>query len=226
MTRGLIACISLLALSLGLAMAQEKVPQKDDPAPPTKPVLPPGGPGGGTAPGFPGIAPPFGGPGPGLGGPGRPESYKDLIPVLIDSLKDADGDIRTNAAAALSSIGQEAIEPMLDILKDKNEDKDVRANIVQILGDMGFNANDALPVLMKCLKDKNEDKEVRKRSAFAIQRICKENNNQFGGFGGVPPGAFGGGFGFGPGGVVETPAGPGIKPVDPGLLLPSKPKDK
>src|SRR5262245_4606137 len=138
------------SVAASISWGQERVPMT--PAPP------------------PGTIPPLFGPGrtpDGTGIPGAPgsvkaEVVKELIPALIDALKDSEGDVRSNAAAALAGLGRQAVEPMHEQLKDKNQDRELRANIIQVLAQLGRNASDTLPTLLGCLKDKGEDKEVRR----------------------------------------------------------------
>jgi len=231
MNRWLILSLGLVVLALvgiGICYAQERDQAPKPTAPPPAPVpLPAGAP-----PGVPPLQPPGVGPGggpltpPGFPGAGRnqSETVKELIPLLIDSLKDADADVRTNSAVALANFGRDAIEPMLDIFKDKNQDQELRANVVQVFAQMGRTAEETLPALLKSLKDKAEDKEVRRRVSFAITRISKDmgTGSGIGGF----PGAIGAPVmpGFPGGGTVTQE--PVIKPADPGLVLPSKVREK
>src|SRR5262249_39590605 len=176
--------------------------QDRQPRPPVNPLIP------GTPPGV----------------PGRGVDFKDLIPALLDALKDNDADVRQSAASALASIGRPAIDPLVDVLRDKDQNKELRANAAYVLGQMGPHGQEALPALTKALKD--DDKDVRRRVAFAIQRIVKDVGASGGmmGSGMMPPGGFpGGGFpgaGGGPAGRGPTPP-PDIKVADPGLLTPS-----
>jgi hypothetical protein len=179
----LLACCLLLAVPL-LAPAQQPNPL------PTSPINP----------GFPtpGVA-------------GRPD-FKELTPVLIDALRDRDAEVRQSAASALASIGHPAIEPLLDVLKDKEQSKEMRANAAYVLGQMGPSGQEALPALTKALKD--DDKEIRRRAAFAIQRIVKELGVSGHMGGGMPmPGMMMGGR--------ATTTSPDVKVTDPGLLAPS-----
>jgi HEAT repeat protein len=148
-------------------------------------------------------------------GTGRAD-FKELVPALLDALKDHDADVRQAAASALAGIGRQALEPLLDVLKDKDQSKEMRANAAYVLGQMGHNGQEALPALTKALKD--DDKEVRRRAAFAIQRIVKDMNAGGGMMGaGMMPGMpmMGGG---------SRPASSDIKVPDPGLLAPSATK--
>src|SRR5205809_266049 len=61
----------------------------------------------------------------------RAELPKDLVPTLIESLKDQDKSVRQYAASALARVGKEAVDPLLELLKSK--DKAQRANAAYIL---------------------------------------------------------------------------------------------
>jgi hypothetical protein len=173
-------------------------------------------------------------PGAGPRGPGVTRSYKDLVPALAEALTDTDAHVRLSAAA-LVKIGPEAVTPLTDILKDPKKDKEMRANAVYVLGQMGPEAGDALPALSKALKD--NDAQVRQRAAFAIGRVLPEPGEGpvagplAGGFPGVmaggPPasglaGPAGGFVGGMRGGRRSSSARGSITPPDPGLVLPTE----
>jgi hypothetical protein len=130
------------------------------------------------------LAPPPGvGPAP-LGAPGwQPltRKYKELIPALIEALKDVDPDVRQHSATALAGLGQEAIEPLQEALKDKS--KESRAAAAYALGQMGGLARNIMPDLLKTLKD--EDKDVRRSVAQAISRIVRSEHGIAGSY--TPP---------------------------------------
>jgi HEAT repeat protein len=144
--------------------------------------------------------------------------YKELIPALIDALKDSDADVRQSAAGALAGMGRQAVTPLLDIVKDQGKDKDLRANAAYVLGLMGGNGREALPTLTKMLKD--DDKDMRRRAAFAIQRIIKETPAGAGmpgsPYGGFPPGTL-----TPPGSLPGVPGDKQLAFPDPGLIAPS-----
>lgn len=223
MKRFVFATFGLLAVSATLwALDERGKPTKTAPA--VKPDQPPA-----VAPGFPGAppgvaqppqgGPPGGAPGgfqppgggpfpPGFGPPGGRTDYKELIPALIDTLGDPDADVRKNVVHALGHLGQSAVTPLLDILKDKDKSKEARANAAYALGKIGPQARAALPTLAKALKD--HDRELRRRAAFAIAHIL----------GGSPYGP----YGSMPGGMAP-PGGGGRASeaiADPGILLPGK----
>jgi hypothetical protein len=181
------------------------------------------GPGPGQPPGLPGsggFQPPMGGilGGPPGGFPGRAD-YKELIPVLVETLGDADADVRKNVAHSLARIGQSSVAPLLDILKDKDKSKELKANAAYILGKIGPPAREALPTLTKALKD--HDRELRRRAAFAIANIVGDDWG-----GGFPPGMFPGAMRGGMGMQSGRPDTTGT--ADPGLLVPTgiKPEEK
>jgi hypothetical protein len=143
---------------------------------------------------------------------------KEVIPPLVDALKDSDTEVRRSAAGALAHLGQPAVAPLLEILKDKDKDRELRANVAYVLGQMGTAGQDAVPTLLKLLKD--DDRDLRRRAAYAVQNIIKASSDSGmmmpgtvpgGGIAG-PPGAFGGGFGIG------RPASPAIRVTDPGVV--------
>lgn len=197
MNRGFAFAVLCLFLASSVLLAQEKVdppvrPPQTDPAP-----LP------GVLPGVPPL--PLG------GGPGFPmqTDYKELVATLMDMIEDADTDVRASVGQALAKIGRQSVTPLLDILKNKEKGAALRASAAQILGQIGPQAQEALPTLTKALKE--TDKDLRKRAAFAIANIV---GDEFGGHG-LRPGI------IGPGGIGGV-RGPLVPPkiVDPGNVIP------
>lgn len=149
--------------------------------------------------------------------------FKDLIPALLDAMTDSEGGVRQLAAATLVRIGPEAVGPLTTALTAK--DRETRANAAYVLGHLGDQAEEALPVLAKALKD--EDKEVRRRVAYAIHNIVSRSGASASSNGGYPDTRS---LGWMP---VATPVmaspsgGPSLAGIagspDPGLLVPATP---
>jgi len=91
----------------------------------------------------------------------------DLVKALIDTLKDADGEVRIYAGNALAAIGQPAVELLTTTLSDPN--RDARAAAAYALGQMGADGAPATTALVKALKDSEID--VRRQAAQALSRI-------------------------------------------------------
>lgn len=209
----LFLCLGLLAVGAGalIATGQERPPSPPPPA---------------------GLQPPGGFPQPGFdpGRPGRPpavrlaDQFKELVPALIQALKDADGDVRQSAAGALAGLGRDAVKPLLEAAADK--DKELQANALYVLGYFPGEAKEVMPVLLNALKD--DDKDVRRRAAFSIQRLVHNTGDMVGwGVGEFPGGPGPGGVPFG-GDVMIGPVRPAAKmrTPDPGLVLPGGDKLK
>src|SRR5262245_30426856 len=96
---------------------------------------PPGPPSG------PGIGP--GGVAPGLYPTSPAQQYKDLIPSLMEALKDTDPEVRQHTAMALAALGHEAVAPLMKALEDPIKEK--RSGAAYALGQMGYNAQEAIP---------------------------------------------------------------------------------
>src|SRR5262249_2051203 len=139
--------------------------------------------------------------------PGGPD-YKELIPVLLERLTDEDADVRQHVVHTLARIGQPAVAPLLDILKEKDGAKEKRANAAYALGKIGPAAREALPALTQAFKA--PDRELRPRAAFAIAHVVAPP---------LPPGGF-----PGPGGMAGGLGGaaPATKLPDPGPVLPGR----
>jgi hypothetical protein len=159
---------------------------------------------------------------------GQAHGHSRLIPPLLDALKDADADVRQSAAGALAAIGQEAVAPLLKVFEDKDKDKDTRAGIAFVFGQMGLQGREALPALTKSLKDKEEDKDVRRKAVAAIALIVKDMTSR----------GYGTGYGYPPPYGPMTPTAPGIPgrfvpgppalpvPADPPAVLPERKPDR
>ncbi|MFL5339813.1 MAG: HEAT repeat domain-containing protein [Gemmataceae bacterium] len=95
------------------------------------------------------------------------QQFKELVPALVDALKDIDPDVRQHAALALAAVGSVAVKPLTEALKDGSRER--RAAAAYAIGQMGYVGRDAVPELVKLLKD--EDPNVRRAAAQAISRI-------------------------------------------------------
>lgn len=205
MRRFLLACLGVVLLG-----AADIRPSQDSQDPPPKDDgvrLPRPAPGQ-FAPGQPA---PFGGqPGVPFGAPPM-APHKEIVPVMVEALRDADADVRKYAAATLIAIGRDAVPALLDAFKDK--DSEVRANAAYVLGQMGPAAQEAVPVLLKAMKD--DDTTIRRRVAFALHRLVRSSHDGMS----MPgmPGMMGGGMAPRPDYRPATLTVP-----DPGLVLPSE----
>src|SRR5262245_46833424 len=143
------------------------------------------------------------------GPPGFPlpaaQQFKDLVPSLIDALKDADPEVRQNSAMALAALGHDALAPLKDALKDANKEK--RAASAYALGQMGNTGRDAMTDLLKLLKD--DEPVVRRSVSQAISRILTAEGNMYS-FGMARPA-----IGFpAPGSIAPPLPAPGSAPAD------------
>lgn len=76
------------------------------------------------------------------------------VPALIDTLHDADGGIRAQAARALARMGPKAAPAVPElILALDDPDMDVRQGAARAIGQIGPAAEEAVPALIKALKD-------------------------------------------------------------------------
>lgn len=94
---------------------------------------------------------------------------KSAVPLLIEKLKDKDGEIRALAAEALGyTKDRRAVAALLGALKDDKEVV-VRAMAAQALGDLKL--KEASPALIEVLKDRKEREYVREKAAEALGKI-------------------------------------------------------
>ena len=103
------------------------------------------------------------------------QQFKELIPSLIASLKDSDADVRQHSAMALAALGHDAIGPLTEAIRDPSKEK--RAAAAYALGQMGYEARDAMPTLLKALKD--EETAVRRSASQAVSRILNSEGVLF-----------------------------------------------
>src|SRR5262249_34522196 len=119
------------------------------------------------------------------------KQHKDLLPVLLEALKDQDDQVRQNAAEALTNLKADAVPGLLEVLKEKGETREVRRSasgaISQILVALQKQRNaprrvhdpkpqklveefkDLVAVLVETLND--ADSEVRENASNALRPL-------------------------------------------------------
>lgn len=99
--------------------------------------------------------------------PDRPKA-KEVVPPLIEALKDKEDEVRAHVALTLALVGPGAKEPvaaaLVDALNDKNAE--VRQYAADGLGRIGAVTKKVVPALIEAIKDKNA--KVRSRAAMAL----------------------------------------------------------
>lgn len=94
----------------------------------------------------------------------------ETIPYFLDGLSDSDADVRKLALSGLENRGgeipQEAIKQLIQLLRD--EDEYVVGVVIEILGEIGYLAKDAIPELFRLWNEK-EDK-LRRRISSALEK--------------------------------------------------------
>lgn len=101
---------------------------------------------------------------------------KPLVPELTAALKDADPDVRSEAADTLGIIGPDAksaAPALLALLKDAAQPAGVRAATPRALHAVGADAKEVVPVLKETVKEK--DARLRMRSGLALYDYDKAN---------------------------------------------------
>ncbi|QDU60917.1 HEAT repeat protein [Planctomycetes bacterium Pan216] len=92
---------------------------------------------------------------------------KRAIPLLAESLGDANQEVRRLSAQALASMGEEGMKPLITSLEKGYPETRVAACLG--LGEMGDSATDAIPALVKALESNH--REVRVAASQAIANI-------------------------------------------------------
>ncbi len=86
------------------------------------------------------------------------------IPDLVELLEEESQDIRRNVCYALSAIGAPAVSPLIHALEAKHSW--TRDSAAEALGDMGRDAQHAVPALMRAVRDESDN--VRSHAAEAL----------------------------------------------------------
>lgn len=92
---------------------------------------------------------------------------EEVIDALIQSLGDADGEVRQNIAVALANLGSRTVPRLIAALGDESMER--RAGAAQALGQVRPVPKVAVPALLKAMKDENE--LVRRHVSYALSRI-------------------------------------------------------
>jgi HEAT repeat protein len=107
---------------------------------------------------------------------------KAAAPALVATLDDPKREVAEAAAAALGRLGSAAVEPLIKVVKEGNQDIAVRRKAVEALGNIGPDAKAALPVLTEALqltpKKKGKDKppDLRTEAATALGAIANADD--------------------------------------------------
>jgi HEAT repeat protein len=94
------------------------------------------------------------------------ERNKDLVPALLEAAKDKDTVVQHNVTQALRGLGVDSIPSLIAVLNGK--DKDLRTAAAVLLGNMGPQAETAMPSLVRILKNKKEPIELRRAVSRTI----------------------------------------------------------
>jgi len=100
------------------------------------------------------------------------ETQEQKVERLIRELQNEDSNVRSNAAFALSAIGEgavDAVPALRQLLQDKSAKRFVLVNVVLALSSIGEGAKDAVPALRQLLQ--NKDAYVRRIAREALGEI-------------------------------------------------------
>ena len=96
------------------------------------------------------------------------------IQPLIEALNDKDMMVKYNVIQSLIRIGDnQAVEPLINLIKDKDEESIIRKNAAQALGELGD--NQAVEPLINLIKDKDYESKIRN---YAVKALGKHGDNQ------------------------------------------------
>jgi HEAT repeat protein len=117
-----------------------------------------------------------------------PDAAKESIPALTALLKDnkEKAEVHQAAVTALAKIRTTAVEPLLDVVKDRNKDVALRRKAVESLGAIGAEAKSAIPTLIDALGDlepspkgkKPKPIDLRNEAAAALGEIATPDDKE------------------------------------------------
>jgi hypothetical protein len=103
---------------------------------------------------------------------GLDREAKDVVPVLIDALKNSDDRIRQMSANALGSMGRHAAPAIPALMAEAaNRESKVRETAIVALGQLGPVAKEAVPVLLEAYREKWGDAYSHHFTGEALKRI-------------------------------------------------------
>ncbi|OKH30225.1 hypothetical protein NIES2119_31320 [[Phormidium ambiguum] IAM M-71] len=94
---------------------------------------------------------------------------KSVIPALISALNDPDAVVRLRATLALGQLSSDAVPLLAKTLRERQQPARVRSHASYALGEMGIEAQEAIPALIELLGENNA--EIRQGVLFALKQI-------------------------------------------------------
>lgn len=98
------------------------------------------------------------------------DKNKGTIPALMTALKDGNKRVVDAAVDALGKVGPAGVKPLLDIVKDKNQESAIRVKAILGVAKSGKQAKEAVPSLIEVLKDggkRNDSSAITLRTEAA-----------------------------------------------------------
>ncbi|MHC5209438.1 MAG: HEAT repeat domain-containing protein [Planctomycetota bacterium] len=97
----------------------------------------------------------------------------ELIGHLIAAMRDRDEDVRHYAGLTLAYIGQDAVQPLVETLREAPDVRS-RTSAAWALSFMGAVGQEAVPALRAVLADEHEHKDVRYTARYALEQLTDE----------------------------------------------------
>jgi HEAT repeat protein len=94
---------------------------------------------------------------------------KAAVPVLVAALRVKDDTVRCWAAGAFAQFGEEAVQPILQVLPDLDP-----SGYMWAVGSLAMIGKPALPLLIKAMEDKNPLIRSNSAAAIAVMEITQE----------------------------------------------------
>src|SRR5262249_47237501 len=100
------------------------------------------------------------------------DGARKAVPVLVEALKDKDGEVRVSVAQVLADLDENQAKLVLPVLLNdlKADDSKVRRGAAYVLGQLGAAAKEATPILVKLQQD-DPNADVRQAAKQALVKI-------------------------------------------------------
>jgi hypothetical protein len=106
------------------------------------------------------------------------EKIEHILPVLIDFIINEHKEFKSGATDSIKKIGADAVSELLKLLTNTSNKKDC-LTAIRILGDMGSNAQTALPNIINIINNSDYCTDVQNKATNALAKIGKEAVSTF-----------------------------------------------
>jgi HEAT repeat protein len=98
---------------------------------------------------------------------------KQAIPLIINVLNDQNAKVRNSVAYSLGlSEDSKPIQPLMNLLRNKHEQEDIRLTAIESLASL--KANQAIPLLISIFNDSKELQSIRIQAAYSLEKLTPQ----------------------------------------------------